>query len=87
MSFEWDENKRQSNSKKHQIDFYEVAKAFETGFLAEWQSSQKNESRVLRLINLNETVIVVVYTLRDQKIRIISARRASEYERKKLNDL
>jgi uncharacterized DUF497 family protein len=40
------------------------------------------EERWIALGNLDGAIVVVIYTLRDEAIRIISIRRANRYERK-----
>ena len=86
MKFEWDENIQQQNQQKHKISFEEATTVW-TDPLAliapdpthsiteqrEWIIGQSYESRIL----------VVVFTMREETIRIISARPANKSERKK----
>jgi uncharacterized DUF497 family protein len=83
MDFEWDDRKKQANIEKHGIDF-EFAKEIFSGI---WIAKQDNrqdygEDRFLALGLLDEFVLLVVYTQRFQKIRLISARRANAQERR-----
>lgn len=82
MNFEWDENKRQSNIKKHGIDFSEAVKIFEgVTYIYRSKWSEYDEERFVAVGSLGEYEIAVVYTLRGGNIRIISARRARDIER------
>lgn len=83
MDFEWDSEKNNANIAKHGIDF-NFAKEIFSGI---WLSKPDNrrdygENRFLALGLWEEFVLLAVYTLRGQKIRIISVRRANTEERK-----
>lgn len=80
--FEWDENKRLSNIKKHGIDFVDAIELFEDKLRVEALSPQKDEERYLTFGIVNEVVLALVYTNRNNVKRIISARVAHENERK-----
>ncbi|STX81542.1 Protein of uncharacterised function (DUF497) [Legionella busanensis] len=79
--FEWDENKRKSNLKKHSIDFEDAILVFEDKMRVEALSPKNNEERYITFGMVNEIVLAVVYTLRNNVKRIISARVAHEDER------
>jgi uncharacterized protein len=81
--FEWDERKRQPNLAKHGIDFASAARIFD-GRVVEWDDSRRDygEQRRLVLGLAGQTVLLVVYTRREGKRRLISARKASPDERK-----
>jgi uncharacterized DUF497 family protein len=79
--FEWDENKKQSNIDKHGIDFDDAIQIFEDTMRVEALSPQKNEERYITFGIVNEVVLAVVYTHRNNVNRIISARVAHENER------
>ena len=85
MKFEWDKNKNQSNFTKHGIYFEEAIEIFKNGCLT-WIDDRKNYSEV-REITIGEIkkniVIVIVHTDRFGNIRIISARKANQRERRK----
>ncbi|OCH99186.1 hypothetical protein A8135_08030 [Legionella jamestowniensis] len=80
--FEWDENKRQSNIDKHGIDFEDAIQIFKDRMRVEASSSQKDEERYITFGVVNEVVLAVVYTNRNNVKRIISARVAHENERR-----
>lgn len=70
LYFEWDEHKRQTNIKKHGIDFADVTDLF------------YDEERYIALgMDARSQVVVVVHVYRDiDVIRIISARKADPKE-------
>ncbi len=84
MEFEWDEAKRLINLEKHRIDFRRAIKIWKSRVIDPYENSVTgSEIRhiALGMIGDDAKVIAVVYTLRDGKRRIISARRARRYER------
>ncbi len=80
MLFEWDESKRQTNLAKHHIDF-EDAKGVFDGPVFECSVSRHGEERILAIGLMHDIEIVVVYALRGEARRLISARRANRDER------
>jgi uncharacterized protein len=83
MEFEWDEAKRISNLRKHGIDFADIPTIFDKDTLTfEDTRCEYGEQRFVVYGMLQYVIVVVVYTDREQNIRIISARRASNYEQR-----
>jgi hypothetical protein len=80
MLFEWDERKREANLAKHFIDFDDVRRVFD-GPVFEKVYSRHGEDRTLAIGLMQGIEIVVVYVLRGERRRIISARRAHRNER------
>ena len=82
MKIEWDTNKNDANMKKHHISFETAARVFLDENRLDYYDivHSMNEDRYIT-IGLVEEVIVVVYTLRKTRIRIISARLATRKER------
>lgn len=82
MECEWDAAKNETNIDKHRISF-ELAQEIFKGVFISKIDNRKNygEVRLLALGMLGEFVLLVVYTMRGEKVRIISARRANEEER------
>jgi uncharacterized DUF497 family protein len=83
MDFEWDNQKNKVNIAKHGIDF-EFAKEI---FSGSWIAKPDNRkdygvSRFIALGGLEEFVLLAVYTLRGQRIRLISVRLANKEERR-----
>ena len=90
MLFEWDEEKNRANVIKHKIDFETAALVFgdenRIEFYDEKHSEFEDRYRTVGSINGFITVITVIYTERDEAIRIISARKADEAERRAYYD-
>ncbi len=85
MQFEWDATKNLENIRNHKIDFTDVLEMFEGSMLIELDDRiDYGEDRWIGIGFLRTGVAVVVWTERqDDVIRIISARRANRYERKR----
>lgn len=80
--FEWDEDKRKSNFSKHGIDFIDAIHVFNDADRIEFNSIRNKEQRYQTIGSVNDLVVMlVVYTCRNEKKRIISARKASKKER------
>ena len=86
MLFEWSEQKNRQNRKKHRIDFQTAALVFADENRIEYYDIQhsENEDRYITIgaINGIVTVLFVVYTEKENRVRIISARKANEAERR-----
>ena len=85
MEIEWDSDKADSNLKKHGVSFEEAATALlDPMALAQEDSASEGEPRwVLIGISAQMQLLTVVYTLRRQdRIRLISARRPTRKEAK-----
>jgi uncharacterized DUF497 family protein len=83
MQFEWDENKRLANLKKHGIDFADVPSIFENDIVTVIDDRYDyGETRYQTLGLLKSLVIMVVHTESETVIRIISARKANKREEK-----
>lgn len=83
LRFEWDEPKRQTNLKKHGVDFADVEPMFEGMTVTILDDRfDYGEERFITLGVLNGIVLVVAHTETDQAIRLISARKANKYEEK-----
>jgi uncharacterized protein len=80
--FEWDKKKQQANLKKHSIDFIDAQLIFNDPNRIEVESERNGEKRYITIGEINDVVLFVVYINRGKCKRIISARRASKYERK-----
>jgi len=83
MQFEWDENKRLSNIKKHGIDFVDVPEMFKGDIVTVIDDRfEYGGTRYQTLGLLKSRVIMVVHTESETVIRIISARKANKHEEK-----
>jgi uncharacterized DUF497 family protein len=78
LEFEWDDDKAFENRRKHGVSFELAAKAFRDPLAVEWidQREDYGEERTILLGMADGTILVVVYTERDERIRLISARKA-----------
>jgi uncharacterized protein len=84
MHFEWDNNKAKFNAVKHGITFEEAITAFADPDLLFTEDSLHSwgEEREWAIgATENGLVVVIVFTMREQQIRIISARPATKQER------
>lgn len=83
MQFEWDDEKAAANLRKHGVSFETAAKAFRDPFAVEWIDDREDygEERTILLGQADGSILVVVYTERDERIRLISARKALENEK------
>jgi uncharacterized protein len=84
-SFEWNREKAESNLKKHGVSFAEVASVFDDPLhlTADDPSHSIGERRFVALgYSIAQRLLIVVYTERKDKIRIISARPATKIERR-----
>lgn len=78
----WDEDKARSNLEKHGVSFEEASSVFlDPYFLATDDSSAPDRFIALGFSRLAR-LLFVVHLERGEKVRIISARRASRAERK-----
>ena len=81
IKIEWDEKKSVSNKKKHSIDFRTAAYVFtDANRIEAYDEAHSYDEDRFFTIGIVERVIVVVYTMRGDTYRIISARLASRIE-------
>jgi uncharacterized protein len=82
--FEWDDAKAEANFKKHKVRFEHAVEACEDyDALVELDDSEDyGEDRFVLIGRSSNGVLTVVYTERNHRIRIISAREAHDYERR-----
>ena len=84
MRFEWDDNKAELNVLKHGITFEEAVTVFADPYLQSTEDSKHSqaEEREWAIGEAeNGSIVVVVFTMRSDQIRIISARTATKRER------
>jgi uncharacterized DUF497 family protein len=81
MKIEWDGKKAISNLKKHGIDFADAVSVFEDERAITINDEYLNEERFVTIgMDSYSRILVVVYTERESRIRIISARKATSKE-------
>lgn len=87
LKFEWDDNKNQTNIKKHGISFEEASSVFydEEALIINDESHSEAEERFVMIgysYKFNLLVVCHCYRQNEEIIRIISARKATKNERK-----
>jgi len=84
FTFEWDDPKAVSNLRKHGVSFDEAVTVFgdimAITFSDTDHSESEDRSRTYGLSNKGR-LLVVVHTERRNNVRIISARKATRYEK------
>jgi uncharacterized DUF497 family protein len=83
LSFEWDRRKSRSNLRKHRVSFREAVTVFADPFsitIADPVHSSDEERQILIGATNTLRLLVVVHTERRDRIRIISARTATQAE-------
>jgi uncharacterized DUF497 family protein len=81
VKVEWDATKAASNLKKHGIAFVDAATALHDEFALTIDDDTCAEHRLVSLaIDALGRLLVIVYTLRHDNVRLISARRATKTE-------
>lgn len=84
MKFEWDEKKEKANIRFHGIDFRTAIQVFLDDNRIEYfdEKHSVDEERYITIGMVGEVMIVMlVYTERNDRIRVISARPATRKER------
>lgn len=87
MKFEWNAEKELLNIQKHDVSFEQASYVFADPFaLNKYDNNHSHEEDrwVLLGKSINEVILVVIHTIRDdmdlEKVRIISARKATKSE-------
>jgi uncharacterized DUF497 family protein len=89
MIFEWNQNKALQNIIKHNVSFEEASTAFRDKLsitISDPLHSENEDRFVLLGYSINNRLLVVIHTDRNDRIRIISARPATKNERKKYEE-
>lgn len=91
IKFAWDENKAQSNIKKHGISFEEAKSVFDDDdarMIPDPDHSEVEERFILLGISYTLRVLTVVHCYKDDDnvIRIISARKSTKKEQKQYQE-
>jgi len=84
--FEYDDRKAWINLKNHRVSFEEAMTVFTDPLsltIPDILHSDVEERRIIIGQSIKKRLLVVVHIERSEKIRIISARRATAHERKK----
>ncbi len=88
MEFEWDPRKATANLEKHGVSFDEALLAFFDPNAIEFIDPFNSEDEIrFQLIGISDTRLLFVgYTVRDDRIRIITARKANAKQTKYYNE-
>jgi len=79
---EWDPVKASANRRKHGVDFADAVGALEDDDALTIEDTSSNEQRFKTLgRDFVGRILVVVYTLRGERVRLISARKATAAQR------
>lgn len=88
--FDWDQWNRQKNEGKHGVSATEAESAFADPYLAFFRDDAHSTPDEARFLIYGESierrVLMIGFTMRQNKIRIITARAASRKERKIYDD-
>jgi uncharacterized DUF497 family protein len=86
--FEWDDAKAASNWLDHGITFETACAAFDDALSVDREDTRHGdtEERFALLGIVENQLLFVSYTLRGDRIRIISARKAEPYERRRYHN-
>ncbi len=83
MEFEWDPAKARENIRVHGIDFADAVGVFDSPYLQLEDHDVEGEQRFVALgMDFLGRLLFVVYTYRQDKRRLISARKATKKEGK-----
>ena len=88
MTFEWDEEKAAANVAKHGIRFDYAARVFLDPYRLEMPDEREEYEEVrFKTIGMVDNRALVIYTVRNGNIRLISARRAERYEQRQYHEI
>jgi uncharacterized protein len=80
---EWDPRKAAANIKKHGVDFADAATVLYDERAITIRDDEEEEERYVTIgMDALDRVLVLVYTWRGDRLRLISARRATAQERR-----
>ena len=92
MEFDWDSDKAAVNLRKHSVSFEEAVRVFSDPNRTETHDGREayGEDRWKTVGQVAPALLAVVYTVRgadDERIRLISARKADAHERKHYREI
>lgn len=88
MYFDWDEAKNTANIIKHGVDFDIATGVFSDPFAIEVLDDREDygEDRYVTIGIVDDRLLTVVYTMRGETYRIISARGATRHEQRQYHE-
>ncbi|MGB8363896.1 MAG: BrnT family toxin [Rhizomicrobium sp.] len=86
--FEWDDAKASANLTKHGVPFGAARLVFQDAFAVDSFDGRKDygEDRYARIGMSAGRLLYVAYTMRDERIRVISVRGAEPYEHRRYHE-
>ena len=85
--FVWDSEKAEINYKKHKVKFEDAALVFfDENFIEDFDDLHSEDEDRIKIIGKIEKILVVIYTERCDRHRIISARFANKEEKEDYYD-
>ncbi len=86
--FEWDDDKAEANLAKHGISFLAATEVFNDCYAVDFMDGREDygEDRSIMIGFSENRLLAVLYTLRGQRYRIISARRPDAPEIREYHD-
>ena len=87
-TFQWDDVKASTNFTAHRVTFEAARLVFKDPFALDWldESEAYGEDRYAIIGMAEHRLLYVAYTLRGEAIRVISARLAEPFERRRYTD-
>lgn len=85
VEFEWDPKKAESNQETHGVVFQEALTVFADPLARIFEDEEHSEDEPREIIighSMKRRLVLVCFTVRGRRIRIISARKATPLERK-----
>ena len=85
MDFEWDDGKTAANEDKHEVGFEEAKTVFANPLAVIFDDGEHSDDETREIVighSQKNRVLLVSFTERSNRIRIISARQATRSERK-----
>ncbi len=84
ITFEWDSHKAATNVRKHDVSFEVACKVFFDPFLRYLEDEMVDGELGETIVGMTENwrLLYVVYVLREDMVRIVSARKATKSKRR-----
>ncbi|MGD0143376.1 MAG: BrnT family toxin [Rhizomicrobium sp.] len=86
--FEWDDAKAARNFRDHGVTFEAACEVFRDLFALDWPDTSEDygEDRFATIGMVRDRLLYVAYTMRGERIRIISARGADPHEKRQYHE-
>ncbi|MGF1522151.1 MAG: BrnT family toxin [Leptolyngbyaceae cyanobacterium] len=87
MVYRWNRDKAATNLRKHGVDFADAVSVFSDDLAINISDKRFDEERFVTIgLDAFGRVLVVVYALRGDEVRVISARKATRQERQQYEE-